>query len=219
LTLNESKSQIDELPEGLFREWTAEYQPFSLRYKSKINYKRFENSLRGTLKVDKKFEGTGVVDRFLSELTTKDNKIKFDFKDNDLLKAISLLLLLKERRNKSFPQILGIIEKIIEENISKVRTIKKINSIIENLLNEKFKKIEDNQYDLVWLIYFVRSLDLFPIIYPSKIKSPTLTSLKSNRFEFFKPLPTNIKLFETIKKPGKNVKLLSHLAIFKKTNE
>ncbi len=219
LTLNESKSQIDELPEGLFREWTADYQPFSLRYKRKINYKRFESSLRGTLKVDKKFEGTGVVDRFLSELSTKDNKLKFDFKDKDLLKAISLLLLLKERRNKSFPQILGIIEKIIEENISKVRTINKIKSIIENLLNEKLKNIEDNQYDLVWLIYFVKSLDLFPITYPSKIKSPIITSLKSNRLEFFKPLPTDIKLFETIKKPGKNVELLSHLALFKKTDE
>lgn len=207
------------MPEGLFREWTADYQPFSLRYKRKINYKRFESSLRGTLKVDKKFEGTGVVDRFLSELTTKDNKLKFDFKDKDLLKAISLLLLLKERRNKSFPQILGIIEKIIEENISKVRTINKIKSIIENLLNEKLKNIEDNQYDLVWLIYFVKSLDLFPITYPSKIKSPIITSLKSNRLDFFKPLPTDIKLFETIKKPGKNVELLSHLALFKKTDE
>ena len=219
LTLNESKSQIDELPEGLFREWTADYLSFSLRYKRKINYKRFENSLRGTLKVDKKFEGTGVVDRFISELTTKGNKLKFDFKDKDLLKAISLLLLLKERRNKSFPQILGIIEKIIEENVGKIRTIKKVKSIIENLLNEKFKNIEDNQYDLVWLVYFVKSLDLFPIVYPKKLKSPLIASLKNNRLEFFKPLPTEIKLFETIKKPGKNVELLSHLALFKKTDE
>ena len=69
--------------------------------------------------MDKKFEGTGVVDRFLSELTTCNNELKFDFKDRDLLKAISLLLLLKEKRNKSFPQILGIIEKIIELNNDK----------------------------------------------------------------------------------------------------
>src|SRR5690606_32847653 len=94
LTLNESKCQVDELPEGLFREWTAEYQPYSLRYKQKISYKRFENSLRGTLKVDKKFEGVGVVDRFLSELYTKKNKLKFEFKEKDLEKAISLLLML-----------------------------------------------------------------------------------------------------------------------------
>lgn len=219
LTLNESKSQIDELPEGLFREWTADYQPFSLRYKRKISYKRFESSLRGTLKVDKKFEGTGVVDRFLSELSTNENVLKFDFKKKELLKAISLLLLLKQRRNKSFPQILGIIEQIIEENKGKVRTINKIKSIIENLLNEKFKNIEDNQYDLIWLIYFVKSLDLFPITYPRSIKSPLITSLKNNKLDFFKPLPTDIKLFETIKKPGKNIELLEHLALFKKNED
>jgi len=219
LTLNESKSQIDELPEGLFREWTAEFQPFSLRYRKKISYKRFENSLRGTLKVDKKFEGTGVVDRFLSELTTNEKKLKFDFKDKDLLKAISLLLLLKERRNKSFPQILGIIEKIIEENKGKVRTIAKIKTIIENLLDEKIKNIEDNQYDLIWLIYFVKSLNLFPVDYPTTFKSPLISSLKSNRLDFFKPIPIEMKLFETIKKPGMNKDLLTHLALFKKEDE
>lgn len=218
LTLNESKSQLDELPEGLFRRWTAEFQPFSLRYRKKISYKRFENSLRGTLKVDNEFQGTGVVDRFLSELTTSQNKLKFNFKDKDLLKAISLLLLLKERRNKSFPQILGIIEKIIEENKGKVRTIIKIKAIIENLLTEKLKKIENNEYDLIWLIYFVKSLDLFPITFPTRLKSELISSLKSNRLDFFKPNPVEMKLFETIKKPGKNTALLTHLALFKKAD-
>jgi hypothetical protein len=219
LTLNEGKSKIEELPEGLFREWTADYQPFSLRYHKKISYKRFENSLRGTLKVDKKFEGTGVVDRFLSELTTNGNELKFNFKEKDLLKAISLLLLLKEKRNKSFPQILGIIEKIIQKNKGKKRIIAKITSVIENLLNEKLKNIEDNQYDLIWLIYFVKSLDLFAVKFPKRIKSPLIKSLKANRVEFFKPVPAEIKLFETIKKPGKNKELLEHLALFKKTEE
>jgi hypothetical protein len=219
LTLNEGKSKVEELPEGLFREWTADYQPFSLRYLKKISYKRFENSLRGTLKVDKKFDGTGVVDRFLSELTSNDNELKFNFEDKDLLKAISLLLLLKEKRNKSFPQILGIIEKIIQKNKGKKRVTAKISSVIENLLDEKLKNIEDNQYDLIWLIYFVKSLDLFPITFPNKIKSPLIKSLKSNSIEFFKPMPTEIKIFETIKKPGKNKELLEHLALFKKTEE
>ena len=215
LTLNESKSQAIELPEGLFREWTAEYQTFSLRYRKKISYKRFENSFRGTLKVDKKFEGTGVVDRFLSELYTKNQELKFNFKDKDLLKAISLLLMLKERRNKSFPQILGIIEQIIEQNKGKAKIISKISSLIENLLNEKLKNFDDNQYDLLWLIYFVKSLDLFTVTFPKKFNSELIKSLKSNRPEFFKPIPTDIKLFETIKKPTKNVLLLKHLAIFK----
>lgn len=215
LSLNENKSQVIELPEGLFREWTSEFQPYSLRNKKKINYKRFENSVRGTLRVDKKYEGTGVVDRFLSELYSKKQELKFEFKDKELLKSISLLLMLKERRNKSFPQILGIIEQIIYQNSGKVKKISKIISAIENLLLDKFKNVEDNQYDLVWLIYFVKSLDLFTIQFPSKIKSVMIKSLKSNRAEFFKPIPTDIKLFETIKKPSKNVLLLKHLAIFK----
>lgn len=215
LTLNESKSQAIELPEGLFREWTSEYQPFSLRYRKKISYKRFENSFRGTLKVDKKYDGTGVVDRFLSELYTKNQELKFNFKDKDLLKAISLLLMLKERKNKSFPQILGIIEQIIVQNKGNVRTISKISSIIKNLLDEKLKNVEDNQYDLLWLIYFVKSLDLFTVSFPKKISSELIKSLKSNRAEFFKPIPTDIKLFDTIKMPSKNVLLLKHLAVFK----
>lgn len=215
LTLNENKSKAIELPEGLFREWTAEYQPYSLRYRKKISYKRFEGSFRGTLNVDKKFEGTGVVDRFLSELYTKNQQLKFNFKGKDLLKAISLLLMLKERRNKSFPQILGIIEQIIEQNKGKVKTVSKIRSVIETLLNEKIKNIDDNQYDLMWLIYFVKSLDLFAITFPRKIDSVLIKSLKSNRAEFFNPIPTDIKLFDTIKKPTKNVLLLKHLAVFK----
>ncbi|AEA43024.1 RNA-directed DNA polymerase [Fluviicola taffensis] len=215
LTLNESKSQVQELPEGLFREWTAEYQTYSLRYKKKIGYKRFESSFRGTLKVDKKYEGTGVVDRFLSELYTKKRELKFNFKDKDLLKAISLLLMLKERRNKSFPQILGIIEKIIEQNKGKVRINSKISLTIEKLLTEKLKSIDDNQYDLLWLIYFLKSLNLTTIPFPKKINSQLLKSLQRNSLEFFKPIPTDIKLFDTIKKPGSNINLLEHLAIFK----
>lgn len=219
LTLNESKSQIDELPEGLFREWTADYQPYSLRYINKVSYKRFENSIRGALKVDQKFEGTGVVDRFLSELYTKDFDLKFEFKDKDLIKAISLLLMLKERRNKSFPQILGIIEQIILNNKRKARTISTISSLIENLINEKLKNPDDNQYDIIWLAYFVKSQDLFKIAFPPKLKSKLIISLKDNRAEFFKPLTKDIKLFETIKKPRKNVELLEHLAIFRKDDE
>ena len=216
LALNDDKSEVNELPEGLFREWTADYQQFSLRYKNKISYNRFEKSLRGTLKVDKQHRGTGVVDRFLSELSSNSFKLKLDFNEKNLMKAISLLLLLKERRYKSFPQILAIIEKIIEKHSSNKSVMTKIEKAIENLFNEKMKNIEDNQYDLIWLIYFIKSNDLFSITFPRKIKSPLIKSLKANRSEFFKPLPSGIKIFDTIKKKGSNKPMLEHLAIFKK---
>jgi|SRR6185437_7733325 len=219
LTLNEKKCEIEELPEGLFREWTAEYQPYSLRYKRKIPYKLFETTIRATLQIDKKHEGTGVVDRFLSELYTKKFKLKFDFEERDLQKAVSLLLMLKERRSKSFPQILGIIEKIILQKKGKKKVLSNIVSILQKFLNEKLKKIDENQYDLLWLIYFIKSNDLIKITFPRKIKSELINSLKSNRAEFFKPIPVDIKLFDTIKKAGKNAILLEHLAMFKKNED
>ena len=200
----------------MFREWTADYQQYSLRYKQKITYNRFEKSLRGTLKVDKAHRGTGVVDRFLSELSTNSYNLKLDFNEKNLMKAISLLLLLKERRYKSFPQILAIIEKIIEKYSANKSIMSKIEKAIENLFNDKMKNPEDNQYDLIWLIYFIKSNELFTITFPRKIKSLLIKSLKANRSEFFKPIPSGIKIFDTIKKKGKNKTMLEHLAVFKK---
>ena len=216
LALNDDKSIVNELPEGLFREWTADYQQFSLRYKDKITYKMFEKSLRGTLKVDKQHKGTGVVDRFLSELSSKSHELKLDFNEKDLMKAISLLLLLKERRYKSFPQILAIIEKIINKYSKNKSIMTKIENTIRSLFNKKLESPEDNQYDLIWLIYFIKANDLFTIKFSKKIKSPLIKCLKANQSEFFKSSPNEIKIFEAIKKKGNNKSMLEHLAVFKK---
>ena len=159
------------------------------------------------------------MDRFLSELTTEENNLKFNFKDKDFLKAISLLLLLIKRRKKSLPQILGIIEKIILDNAGNKSIINNIKSIFEKLLKEKLKAIEDHQYDLVWIIYFVKSMDLFPIILDKTFESKIISSIQSNSFKIYESITSDILLFKKIKKPGENIDLLSHLAIFKKTNE
>lgn len=50
LSLNESKSEIRELPEGLFRPWIAEYNDYSLRNKRSVSYKEFEYTLLGSIK-------------------------------------------------------------------------------------------------------------------------------------------------------------------------
>jgi hypothetical protein len=118
LFLNEGKSEVGELPEGLFRRWTSEFQKCSLNYKKKIDYKSFTNSLLASLKIDQDFLDTVLIDRFLSELTTKKYDLKLETEGKDTLKVFSLLLLLKQRRTNSFPQVLAIIEKIIEMNKS-----------------------------------------------------------------------------------------------------
>ena len=216
LTLNDSKSNVTELPEGLFREWPAEYSKSSLRYRNKIKYKQLADTMLSTLKIDKQYPDTGVIDKFLSELTSKKYNLKLKLNEKYSQKTFSLLLLLKERRAKSFPHILGIIEKIIEENKGNPDILAYINKSIETIFNKKILNQSDNLYDLIWLIYFIKSLGLFPIVFPKKLNSELSKSLKTNTFTLFKPLPSGIELFHTIKKPSKNLSLLEHLDLFKK---
>jgi hypothetical protein len=219
LSISESKTGISKLPDGLFRGWTEEYVNVSLRENQSIKYKQFEFSLRATLEIDKKFEGTGVIDKFLSELTNDNNELKFDFHGKDLLKAISLMLLLKKNRNKSFPQILGIFEKIIKNTKDDKETLKKIVEIVKEIFNKKIKKIESNEYDLVWLIYFIKSLGLFKISSSQVVGSKLIKSLENNKLEFFQPLGVEMDLFEIIKSPGENIELAKYLALFKKPED
>lgn len=216
LTLNESKSYVTELPEGLFREWPAEYGKNSLRYRNRIKYKHFAETIQMTLRIDRQHQDTGVIDKFLSELTSKKYNLKLKLNDKYSLKAFSLLLLLKERRAKSFPHVLGIIEKIIEENKGNPDVLDYIRTSIQRIFNKKLSNEHENLYDLIWLIYFIKSLDLFKVTFPRKLKSELTNSLKTNSFTLFKPLPIGIELFHTIKKPSKNLALLEHLDVFKK---
>ena len=215
LTLNEGKSDIRALPEGLFRPWTAEYQPSSLRYREKVPYKKFENTLLTVLRIDEKHRDTGVIDKFLSELTTQKYQSKLKMKEKEILKAFSLLLTLKERRAKSFPQILAIIEQIYTSNKIKKTIKEKMKRSIEEIFYKRLNDCEHNQYDLLWLTYYIKSNNLFTIKWPKTINYELLKSLKANKQTFF-TLETDIELYSKIKRP-KGLTLLRHLAIFPRT--
>jgi len=219
LFLNESKSDVRELPEGLFREWTAEYQQYSLRYAGIIKYRKFEKSLRGTLQVDQNHQGTGVIDRFLSELSTSKFRVKLDMTKRELLKSFSLLLMLKERRPKSFPQILAIIEKLIIDNDKDEEIKNHVSSALKLLIDKYLKNIEEHQYDLLWLAYFVKSHNLFSFSIPRKVKNKFIKSIRNNSNELFGGIQNDIKIFTTIKGKGKNPDLMKHLAVFNREKE
>lgn len=214
LFLNENKSDVKELPEGLFREWTAEYQQYSLRYARKIKYHRFEKSLRGTLQVDQNHEGTGVIDRFLSELSTSKFRVKLDMSKRELLKSFSLLLMLKERRPKSFPQILAIIEKLVLDNSQDQEIKNHVNNALKLLIDKYLQNIEEHQYDLLWLAYFIKSHNLFTFSIPKKVNNKFIKSIRNNTNELFGGIPNDIKIFTTIKGAGNNPDLMKHLAVF-----
>lgn len=216
LYLNDSKTEIKELPEGLFRPWSVEYSKISLKKKWSISPKLFENTLIMVLEIDKRYPDTGIIDKFLSELITKKSTIKIKAKGGNLYKIYSLLLMLKERRPKAFPQILAIIELLLLESKSDIDFTNHIHSSLSEMLHNKyFKDYGNNLYDLIWLTYLVKSNDYFPIRWPTKLLHPYLKSIQSNSQQFFNDTK-DISLFKKIEAPGKNPLLAEHLSVFHK---
>jgi hypothetical protein len=155
---------------------------------------------------------TGVIDKFLSELITKSYELKLKLKGKEFQKAFSLLLLLKERRAKAFPQILAIIELLIEKVEDKLLR-RSIISSIRKILYKKLSNSADNQYDLIWLCYLIKSNGLFKIKWPKKTASEFIRSIKDNSQSYFNT-EADIILFKKIGFPGTNRALVRHLALF-----
>lgn len=216
LNLNDSKSSVLNLPEGLYRNWATDYKKHTLKYQSKIKYSAFEFALLNALRIDQQFPDTGVIDRFLSDLTSKKNRIKLTLKEKNIMKTFSLLILLKGRRTKSFPTVLGMTEQILNEFNSDKDIAKEIAIALECILTAKLKSENESQYDIIWLLYFIKSLNLTPLK-PLKSKSPLINSIDTNSLTFFKSKPTEIKIFRTLKMTKQAGSLLEHLAIFRDT--
>ncbi len=218
LSISEEKSTISELPEGLFREWTSEYNSCSLKYKYPIKYKMFENTFRRVLLIDKIYPNTGVIDKFLSELISMKYNLKLKLTQKEVYKVFSLLLMLKERRSKCLPQILAIIELMISTFSKEKKAIQKIYESLNELTERKFKNQKSNSYDLIWLTYFLKSHKKLTVKWPTKLKSELLQSIKSNKQKFDEET-TYCKLFRKIDSPGKNTPLSKHLKIFPKEDD
>src|SRR5690606_35597618 len=151
LSISEEKSTVSKLPEGLFREWTSEYHTYSLKYGYPIKYKTFENTFRKVLVIDKNYPNTGVIDKFLSELISKKYNLKLKFSSKEIYKVFSLLLMLKEKRSKSLPQILAITELLISTYKKETEVIDRIFESLNELTERKLKIENSNVYDLIWL--------------------------------------------------------------------
>jgi hypothetical protein len=218
LSISEEKSTVSKLPEGLFREWTSEYHTYSLRHRYPIKFKVFENTFRKVLLIDKKFPNTGVIDKFLSELISKKYNLKLKLTSKEIYKVFSLLLMLKEKRSKSLPQILAITELLISSYKKEKAVIKRIFKSLNELTERKLKKEKSNVYDLIWLTYFLKSHRELTTKWPSKLDSKLLQSIKSNN-QKFDTETTYCKLFNKIEAPKKNILLAKHLAIFPKEED
>lgn len=214
LALNESKSSVKELPVGLYRPWLADYQKCSLRYRKTVGYKKFELSLLAVLQIHDAYPETGVLDRFLSELSTKKHTLKLKLKKpKNVQKVFSLLMQVKRRRSKTFPQILAIIERLFVENKKEKEIVKQIKDHFNSLFYLKIKRPEENLYDLIWLAYFMKSNKLPKIRWPKKIKSELLTSLRDNNQAYFNDDP-DINLFIKSGSLIPHKTIFDHIAVF-----
>lgn len=218
LSISEEKSNVSKLPEGLFREWTSEYHTYSLRHRYPIKFKVFENTFRKVLLIDKNYPNTGVIDKFLSELVSKKYNLKLKLSSKEIYKVFSLLLMLKEKRSKSLPQILAITELLISTYSKEKLVIQRIFKSLNELTERKLKNEKSNVYDLIWLTYFLKSHKALTAKWPSKLDSELLQSIKSNKQKFDSET-TYCKLFNKIESPSKNILLAKHLAIFPKEED
>jgi len=213
LELNENKTTIYQLPDGLFRRWVSRYNAVNPLPKRKYSFTKFKEVYLAVVSIDHDLPGTGVVDRFLSDILTKDYKPNFEVSQKTLPKIISLLLMLADLRIKSFPKILGIIESIMQNENNPWYT-KRIGTYLGEYLDNLASAESENRYLIIWILYFLKSNKLDTYIkkkYP--FKDPFVKTVQSNRSNVFSKCK-DFKLFMGIIKTAKQKSLLEHLDVF-----
>jgi hypothetical protein len=222
--LNETKTQIFTLPDGLYRPHDREYFPHSLREKSKVSFKTFEHTLLIALDIHRKYPGTGVLEKFFSELLTKDKRLKVQFSKHDrqcllqLTKFISLLFLIKRESGKTLSHVLSLIEIVYLANNEHKKTLKPfIKQIVEKELVAASNK--NSAFDVVWYIFFSRYIGLgitnfMSLVTNKKVASNTFVqSIITSQDKLYSD--SGVKLFI---KPSecKGVSLAHRLDVFKR---
>lgn len=209
---NEEKTDVHELPEGIFREWVSKYHQIRPSKGKKLDFQKFKELYLGVLRIDKENPGTGIIDRFIADIVDNQYKPLIPTNTTSLNKSISLLLLLAERRVKTFPKILGVIEAMMILSNSQ-RSKKLIEQHLNSLYKDLSKNWEENRYLICWILYFLKSNNL-SVSSRKRFNHPVLESVKSNRNKIFNNC-SDFKLYRRISTARKAGNLSYHLDVFK----
>ncbi|HUD44839.1 MAG TPA: RNA-directed DNA polymerase [Patescibacteria group bacterium] len=207
LLINEEKTCIEKLPQGLYRKHDRDYYDSSLKNDSNILFKTFELTLLRVLDIHRVYRGTSIIEKFLCELLDSSHKLKIRFttKNNELqykeiAKTFSLLILLKRESPKALCHVLSIIEMIFVENFRVHRNLKED---IKLLVLEEIKKAnnQESEYEVIWYIFFSKYMSL-GLNYKEVEKSlnkkvslnPLVMSILKGKQDFFKDA-LSLKLF------------------------
>jgi hypothetical protein len=212
LSLNESKTEIKTLPEGLFRKWVGEYLKIK-PVKGDMTFNVFKEFYLNVIEIDKRNPNTGVIDRFLADLRSSKYELYIPCTMKDIDRSISLLLLLAEKRIKAFPSILAIIETIFS-----MYTDDEFRNVIEMHLNTLLERLvstsENSRYLITWIIYFLKSNKL-AIYQKHSYSDPILNAVNTNRKSSIFNNPEFV-IFRSIAKSKRDISMMEHIDVFRR---
>lgn len=214
LELNDEKTEVYKLPNGLFRNWVSQYHTANPKPKAYYKFKRFKEVYLSVVTIDRENPGCGVIDRFLADITTKKYKLRIKLDSKTLPKVISLLLMLADLRIKAFPKVLAIIETILNTPFGSAQS----DSIVKHLdmfLQKLSEREQDNRYLIAWICYFIRANKLESKLSQTyKYKDPVVRSTYTSRNALYKTC-NDFKIFSGVKTVSRKVHLLEYLDVFK----
>ncbi len=212
LLLNEDKTEVAVLPEGVFREWVSKYHAIRPKKKAQLSFQQFRELYLAVLRIDQEVPGTGIIDRFIADVTDASYQPLFPVSTFHIEKTISLLLLMAERRIRSLPRILGLVEAMIIAS-SRASATRAVERHLNNVLAEVSKEPDENRYLISWLLYFLKSNGLMVKGSPS-FADPILTSVQSNTCNLFAGAK-DFRLFRGVRTARRAGGLLKHLDVFR----
>lgn len=212
LLLNEDKTEVAVLPEGVFREWVSKYHAIRPKKKAPLSFQVFRELYLAVLRIDQEVPGTGIIDRFIADVTDASYQPLFPVSTFHIEKTISLLLLMAERRIRSLPRILGLVEAMMIAS-GRTSATRAVERHLNNVLAELSKEPDENRYLISWLLYFLKSNGLTVKGSPS-FADPILTSIQSNTCNVFAGAK-DFRLFRGVRTARRAGGLLKHLDVFK----
>ncbi|WP_293759470.1 RNA-directed DNA polymerase [uncultured Aquitalea sp.] len=212
LELSDEKTKITTLPDGLFRQWVSKYHAVFIKCQD-FSWKQFRELYLAVIDIDRNYPGTGVIDRFLADITDKKGRLKVSVGDYNLEKVVSMLLMLATLRVKAFPKILAILEILLKTSFG-ISHKEQIVSYLETYLLRLAKEEDRNKYLISWISYFLVSNNLEKSLSAKpKFKDVITRSIFNNRGAIFKDA-TEFKLFTGCKTIAKKISMFEHLDIF-----
>lgn len=216
LEMHDGKTDFARLPQGLFRPWKSKYHSAKPKPQKTYNFTRFRELYLSVIEIERDHPGTGVIDRFLSDLINKrDYSLRLQLTPNEAERAVSLLLLLSEHRSKSFPMILGILAELGKGKTKQAKAIKQIiEDLLHDRLNELKKSEDDNAYQLVWLTYFLRAYGSATGLSKVKWTNPIVKAVANGRSHAH-PKFNPFRTYQPVKEAKMRISLLEHLDVFR----